>query len=129
MFKVGSFGTGINQFDEPQGIAVHGSGVIFVADTENHRIQVFDPYGTYLDQWGTSGENDGQFFGPRGVAVDDDGNVYVHKASSVLDGNWIGPKKYGWELPSEYNLEIDTRAELWMAEGLLLNWSRERDRL
>ena len=58
----------------------------------------------------------------------DDGNVYVHKASSILDGNWIGPKKYGWELPSEYNLEVDTQAELWMAEGLLLNWSRERDR-
>lgn len=59
----------------------------------------------------------------------DDGNVYVHKVSSILDGNWIGPKKYGWELPSQYNHEIDTRAELWMAEGLLLNWSRERDRI
>ena len=33
------------QFTEPSGVAVNGQGDIIVADTNNHRIQIFDSNG------------------------------------------------------------------------------------
>ena len=40
-------------------------------------MQKFDSDGTYLDQWGTEGTDEGQFTYPTGIAVDSAGNVYV----------------------------------------------------
>ena len=48
-----------------------------VADTDNHRIQLFTSSGTYLTQWGAQGSGNGQFMYPRGVAVDGSGHAYV----------------------------------------------------
>ena len=41
----GTNGSDDGQFDRPRGIAVDSSGDIYVADTENHRIQKFDSNG------------------------------------------------------------------------------------
>ncbi len=43
---------GDGQFREPWGIAVAPDGTIFVADTWNGRIQVFDNEGNFLRKWG-----------------------------------------------------------------------------
>jgi uncharacterized protein (TIGR03663 family) len=80
----GSAGTGVGQFQEPWGIAVSDAGRVYVADTWNHRIQVFDQEGNFISTWGhfvdTKGEPDaepGVFWGPRDIALDAEGNVYV----------------------------------------------------
>jgi hypothetical protein len=39
---------------------------VYIADTDNHRIQVFDADGTFLGKWGSEGSGDGQFLAPRG---------------------------------------------------------------
>ena len=57
--------------------SVDGNGDVYVADTGNSRIQMFNSGGTYLTQWGTQGSGDGQFDYPVSVAVDGSGNVYV----------------------------------------------------
>ena len=66
------------------GVAVDGSGNVYVADTVNHRIQKVTAAGdvTTLAGSGSRGAADGagvasSFSGPRGVAVDGSGNVYV----------------------------------------------------
>ena len=41
LLEFGSFGSADGQFSYPQGIALDSSGNIYVADTDNHRIQVF----------------------------------------------------------------------------------------
>lgn len=43
--KFGEFGTAEGQFTEPSGVAVNAQGDIIVADTNNHRIQIFDSNG------------------------------------------------------------------------------------
>jgi DNA-binding beta-propeller fold protein YncE len=73
----GSFGGAPGQFVSPEGIAVDGSGNVFVGDTGNARIQKFDGAGTFLTAWGSVGSANGQFTNPRGVATDASGNVYV----------------------------------------------------
>ena len=47
------------QFDYPGGIAVDGSGNVYVADTDNHRVQKFTSDGTFLTQWGSAGQRTG----------------------------------------------------------------------
>lgn len=58
-------------------VAVDGAGNVYVADTDNYRIQKFDSAGGFLAKWGSNGRGDGQFHAPYGVAVDASGNVYV----------------------------------------------------
>ncbi|MGC9398109.1 MAG: C1 family peptidase [Anaerolineae bacterium] len=61
----------------PTDVAVNSSGNVYVADTGNHRIQVFDSSGTYVKTLGSLGSGDNQFQDPYGIAVDGNGNIYV----------------------------------------------------
>jgi len=55
----------------PQAVAVFG-GEVFVADTSNSRIQVFDAVsGEFLDEFGEMGSGSGQLNNPGGIAVTD----------------------------------------------------------
>ena len=67
----------VSQFLSPKGIAVDGSGNVYVADTFHFRVQVFSASGEFLAKWGTEGSGDGQFQFPSAIAVDGSGNVYV----------------------------------------------------
>nr|MBC7245839.1 6-bladed beta-propeller [Chloroflexota bacterium] len=73
----GSFGTGAGQFNDPKGIAVDEQGNVYVVDTRNHRVQVFDNAGRYVRGWGRQGDGAGEFQEPWGIAVDKGGDVYV----------------------------------------------------
>jgi DNA-binding beta-propeller fold protein YncE len=52
-------------------------GHVYVADWRNDRIQKFTGDGTFVTSFGSSGDGNGQFSRPSGVAVDADGNIYV----------------------------------------------------
>jgi DNA-binding beta-propeller fold protein YncE len=51
LFSWGETGTDPGQFNLPHSVATDERGSVFVADRENHRIQVFDRQGRFLDQW------------------------------------------------------------------------------
>jgi DNA-binding beta-propeller fold protein YncE len=73
----GSYGEGAGQFNYPKGIAVDGHGNVVVADSYNHRVQVFDKDGGFVRQWGGAGSAPGLFQEPWGIAVDDADRIYV----------------------------------------------------
>ncbi len=73
----GGRGAGQGEFEDPKGLALGPDRSIYVADTGNHRIQVFDKDGNFLCGWGEEGEGEGEFRFPEGVAVGGDGSVYV----------------------------------------------------
>ncbi|MBF0538477.1 MAG: hypothetical protein HQL03_09530 [Nitrospirae bacterium] len=82
-------------FSKPYGVAADGSGNVYVADTDNHRIEKFTPDGRFVAAWGSKGSEEGQFERPRGIAVDSNDNVYVLDWGNVRlqkftsDGNFI----------------------------------------
>ncbi len=67
--KFGEFGVLEGQFTEPSGVAVNAQNDIVVADTNNHRIQIFDKEGRFKFQFGECGKRDGQLLYPNRVAV------------------------------------------------------------
>ena len=72
----GGHGPEPGHFDQPMGIAVDAAGELFVADRNNHRIQVFGRDGNFKRAWGAMGSAPGEFKEPHDVAVDDE-FVYV----------------------------------------------------
>ena len=77
----GSYGTGHLQFSGPSGIAIRGD-VIYVAETNNHRIQKFTVSAEYITTFGSNGSGNGQLYHPRGICVDFEGKVYVSEYSN-----------------------------------------------
>ena len=75
---VGVSGSGPLQFRYPGGIAVHPqTRKVYVADMGNHRIQVLNSDLTYSSSFSREGFYDGEFYNPRDISIDGDGNAYV----------------------------------------------------
>jgi DNA-binding beta-propeller fold protein YncE len=75
-------GDGPGQFFFPTYVAVDGNGRVYVSDTLNARVQVFDPDGHHVGTIGERGTAWGMFDTPKGVALDGFGNIYV------VDSGW-----------------------------------------
>ena len=91
-FAQGPWSQAPGKFKLPYDVDFDGLGNIFVADTQNHRIQKFTPQGKFIRMWGrnggdgTPGVGPGEMDQPRGLATDPDGNVWVadHENARVL---------------------------------------------
>lgn len=73
----GISGNGTGQFNSPTAVVVDENGTVFVADSYNHRIQVFDSNFSYVKTIGSHGNATGQFEYPTGLALDSSGLLYV----------------------------------------------------
>jgi hypothetical protein len=77
-------------------MVIDADGLRYVADTEHHRIVVFDPAGAMVRTWGRFGREPGAFQYPRGIALDRAGTVYVadwgnHRIQRFSrDGRFLG---------------------------------------
>ena len=123
LFDFGSRGTGPGEFNFPYDLAVGKAGNLFVVDSANFRIQIFDRDGKYLRSFGELGRRMDNFARPRGICTDADGNVYVvdaaHGNFKIFDAEgrllmFIGDpseqdKPASFPLPSDVNVDEDGR--------------------
>ncbi len=81
--RLGQIGDGVQgttpgRFGYATDTLVDEAGCVYVSEYgENDRIQVFDPAGEFLRQWGGHGYAPGQFLRPRAMAFDGQGLIHV----------------------------------------------------
>ncbi len=99
---IGGPGSDACQFNAPQGIAVDNWGNLYVADTNNHRIQKVTPYGDVY-RFEESGRAPGQIMYPMDVAVDSLLSAYVLDAGNTrvqkFGPTWRHERTFGMRGP------------------------------
>ncbi len=84
----GKTGTANGQFaGNGGGLAVDKAGNVYVADSDNARVQVFTAKGRFLRKWGSVGTGDGQFGNPEDLAIAPDGTIWV---ADDPNGRYVG---------------------------------------
>ncbi len=73
----GKIEIGAGGFFHPQGLVLDDKDNIYVADTGNHRIRVFNPAGKVINKFGIQGARLGEFNGPSGLTIDNASNLLV----------------------------------------------------
>ncbi len=64
-------------FGAPSNVALDKEGDVYVTDTMNNRVEIFDADGTFISEFGKHGDGPGYFARPKGIAVDGDGHIWV----------------------------------------------------
>ncbi|KAL7041516.1 hypothetical protein ACKWTF_000804 [Chironomus riparius] len=78
ILQIGGRGSEPGKFTWPRGISANGpENIIAVADSSNHRVQVFDANGVYRFEFGTYGNGDGEFDCLAGVAINRIGQFII----------------------------------------------------
>ena len=99
--KIGTAGkkhtlTTPGDFSLPTDVAVDKDGNIYVTDTLNWRVEIFDADGKFISQFGKHCDAIGCFKRPKGIAVDSDGHIWVVDTGMALvqaynrDGELLG---------------------------------------
>ena len=78
----GSYGSDIGHLNTARSIAIDSNNEIFVSDSFNHRIQVFDSDGAYQYLIGSRGNSEGKFSYPGGIALYEDALIVVDTANA-----------------------------------------------
>ena len=68
-------------FSLPEGVAVDSEGNVYVTDTFNDRIEIFDADGQFISTFGKNGDGPANFERPKGIAIDCDGHIWVVDAA------------------------------------------------
>jgi NHL repeat len=137
----GESGTDPGQFNIVHNICCDVAGLVYVADRENHRVQVFDGVGRYITQWTnvhracglyTAGQADSVFYvgelgpflpinrhtpnlGPRVSILDSHGNLLAR-----LDAGDASADAGGFIAP--HAIAVDSRGDLYLGEVSYTAW-------
>jgi tripartite motif-containing protein 71 len=94
--QFGSLGKGKGELlHTPLGVAVDREGNIYVSDTHNNRVQVYDSRGEWLLMFRLAGTPYGELTEPGNLAVDGEGNLYVVDRGNARVLKIANPVRHG----------------------------------
>jgi DNA-binding beta-propeller fold protein YncE len=100
------YGYRADRLSGPTEVACDSDQNIYVADTNNHRVMVFDSNGDYVTQFGDAGDGAGQLLFPSGITVDSKKNVYVLSRTQNKMLIYNSKHKLAWEVGVQSPLSI-----------------------
>jgi peptidylamidoglycolate lyase len=117
----GTKGDGPGQFNLPHCVAVDARRRVYVADRSNHRIQVFDENGTFLEQWPNIPQ-------PHHMMITEDQHMWISDgtANQMLEYDLSGKRLTSWGtqgpgsgfMNQPHSFGVDTAGVLYIANGL-----------
>jgi len=124
----GHGGTEAGEFNRAEGICVDAQDRIYVADSCNHRIQIFSPDGKFIRQYGRAGSGLGELSYPYDIKVDAQGYQFVCefgnsriqvfdadcKPVEVVGGPGAGPGRFA----NPWSIALDSHENLYVADSL-----------
>jgi DNA-binding beta-propeller fold protein YncE len=123
----GKPGNGPGEFNRPEGLCVDGQDRLYVADSCNHRIQVFSGDGTFLRAYGKAGSGKGELSYPYDICVDGAGRQYVcefgNSRIQVFDANDQpleiigGPGVEPGRFSNPWGVALDSAGNLYVADS------------
>ena len=147
LFTWGESGTNPNQFNIVHDVVVDDEGWVYIADRENHRIQVFDSNGKFETQWNnmsraasltlsaTTGEQlmfVGEYF--CGIGSNDTGTDLGPRVSVLnLKGEVlarVGRDSYGEQKGrffSPHGIAVDSQGDIYVAEVAYSDYGSKMD--
>jgi len=124
----GTPGQGTGEFNRAEGVATDSADQIYVADSCNHRIQIYTGEGKLLRAYGHAGTAAGQMSYPYDVAVDKQGRQYVcefgNSRLQIFDAKdqsleiigKAGPEPGQFANP--WSLALDSKGNLYVADSM-----------
>lgn len=96
-------------------ITVGRNGMVYVSDSGNARVQVFSPQGRFIRQFGSLGNQKGQFFAPGDLVVDGSGNLYVADDQSQTLAKFSPTGKVIWQIGGSSSSDQDLLGHFHLA--------------
>ncbi len=123
----GTSGTGPGEFNRPEGLCVDAQDRVYVADSCNHRIQVFASDGKLLRDYGKPGKGLGELSYPYDICVDAAGLQYVcefgNSRIQVFDAQDRpieiigGPGSEPGQFSNPWSVALDSAGNLYVADS------------
>jgi ABC-type Fe3+ transport system permease subunit/DNA-binding beta-propeller fold protein YncE len=120
-------GDGRGEFNRAEGLGIDASDRIFVADSCNHRIQIFSPQGEWLETFGRAGRGAGELSYPYDVKIDGQGRAYVcefgNSRVQIFDAahqslEWLGGAGNGpGQMNNPWAIALDSKGNLYVADA------------
>src|SRR6202045_4972323 len=139
----GEPGTDPGQFNIPHNICCDPEGWLYIADRENHRVQVFDGDGKWQTQWNNLHRPNGMCLarghnplcyigegGPSGEINRDWPNIGPRVSIHTTEGKvWTRPgKPHGGILPGQFTsphgIAVDSQGNIYVGELSGRSWGR-----
>ncbi|HEV2209124.1 MAG TPA: 6-bladed beta-propeller [Verrucomicrobiae bacterium] len=120
-------GTGPGEFNRAEGLCVDAQDRLYVADSCNHRIQIFSSDGKFLRTYGHAGKGLGEFSYPYDICVDSAGRQYVAEFGNsrlqvfdaqdhpleIIGRPGLAPGQFG----NPWSLALDSAGDLFVADS------------
>jgi sugar lactone lactonase YvrE len=124
----GRLGDQPGQFSRAEGLGIDAHDNIYVADSCNHRIQVFSGDGQFLRQYGHAGSGPGEFSYPYDIRLDGAGLQFVcefgNSRIQILDSHdqtlelLGGPGGAPGQFSNPWSIALDSKGNLYVADAL-----------
>jgi DNA-binding beta-propeller fold protein YncE len=123
----GHYGSKPGEFNRPEGVTVGPQNRLYVADSCNHRVQVFADDGHWLASLGEAGAGVGALSYPYDVVVDRAGNLFVcefgnsriqvfdalHRPREIIGRAGGAPGEFN----NPWGIALDSQGNLYVADA------------
>jgi len=127
LFSFGQPGNGPGDFNRPEGMCVDAQDRLYVADSCNHRIQIFSRDGKFIRAYGKPGSGPGELSYPYDICVDSAGRQYVcefgnsriqifdakDRSIEIIGGAGAEPGQFG----NPWSVALDSAGNLYVADS------------